>query len=56
MIGVLRSMSDDNGTISWFDAVRFAHSHGILEDLFNDYRLMIGERVDTDELLLWAGY
>jgi hypothetical protein len=56
MVNFILSRADDCGTISWFEAVRFANSHGILEDLFNEYQRMIGERVDAGELLVWAGY
>jgi hypothetical protein len=56
MVDFILSCSDDCGTISWFEAVRFANSHGILGDLFNEYHMMIGERVDAGELLVWAGY
>jgi hypothetical protein len=56
MISFILSLADDCGTISWFYAVGFAKSHGILEDLLNDYHMMIGERVDAGELLVWAGY
>jgi hypothetical protein len=55
-IDLILSCSDDCGTISWFEAVRFANSHGILESLFDEYHMMIGERVDAGELLVWAGY
>jgi hypothetical protein len=56
MVDFILSRSDDCGTISWFEAVRFANSHGILGDLFDEYHMMIGERVDAVELLVWAGY
>jgi hypothetical protein len=56
MTDIIFNLADDNGCITWFQAVGFANSHGILEDLMNDYRMMIGEPVDAGELLVWAGY
>ena len=52
MVDTILRMADDNGCITWFQAVRFANSHGILEDLFKDYEVMIGEPVDAGELLV----
>lgn len=56
MTDYILNLADDNGCITWFQAVRFANSHGILGDLFKDYAVMIGEPVDAGELLVWAGY
>ena len=53
---VMFSLADENETISWFQAVKFAEGHSVLEGFFADYASMFGERVDVGELLVWAGY
>jgi len=50
------SLADENETISWFQAIKFAEGHSILEGFLADYASMFGERVDVGELLVWAGY
>lgn len=50
--------ADDNGTVSWFEAVRFVASHDAhcLEEMFREYVDMVGQRVDAGELAMWMGY
>lgn len=52
----LLNAADHNGTVSWYQAVRFAKSHDWFEEFASEYHELIGERIDAGELLSWAGY
>lgn len=48
--------ADDDGTVSWFQAVRFAERHDWFTEFLNEYEDLAGERIDAGDLLVWAGY
>ena len=52
----LLKSADSYGTISWFQAVKFAEKHDWFQEFMEIYGDMAGQRIAADELLAWAGY
>lgn len=53
---LLRSADSHDGTVSWYQAVRFAERHDWFPEFLQEYDELVGERIDAGELLSWAGY
>jgi hypothetical protein len=52
----LDTIADDNGTISWHQALLCAGNHGLNAEFDTEYGPLAGERVDAGELAVWLGY
>ena len=46
----IRSADDDDGTVSWFEAVKFARQHDWYREFLAEYDNLAGERIDVGEL------
>ena len=52
----LDTIVDDNGTISWREAVLIIGNHHLMAEFDAEYGHMAGERIDAGELAVWMGY
>jgi hypothetical protein len=52
----LDTIVDDNGTISWREAVLVAGNHHLMAEFDAEYAKLAGERIDAGELAEWMGY
>ena len=52
----LDTIVDDNGTISWREAVLIIGNHHLMDGFDEVYGHMAGERIDAGELAVWMGY
>ena len=52
----LDTIEDDNGTISWREAVLIIGNHHLMGEFDAEYGHMAGERIDAGELAVWMGY
>jgi hypothetical protein len=52
----LDTIEDDNGTISWREAVLIIGNHHLMAEFDAEYGHMAGERIDAGELAVWMGY
>jgi hypothetical protein len=56
MVSFIERKVDSNGCVKYFDAIRFASSHNLLEDFNAYFSNLEGQRIPLDELLEFAGY
>jgi len=56
MVNFIERKADRNGYVKYFDAIRFASSHNLLEDFNAYFSNLEGQRIPLDELLEFAGY
>ena len=52
----LDTVTDENDTISWRQAVLIAGNHGLTKEFGIEYVNLAGDRVDAGEFACWLGY
>lgn len=55
-LDLLNTITDDNDTISWQQAVLIAGNHSLVAEFDAEYANLAGERIDAGEFAVWLGY